>query len=284
MSGEGGTVSALLAQRGALPLLFALAAVVALALFAPAVSTHDPAAIDMARRNEAPSRDHLFGTDSLGRDVFSRTVHGARVSVGVGVLSRGLATALGVLLGLLAGYYGGAVDAVISRLVDSTLAFPSLLLAIGVAFFAGPGILTLVVALAVASWAPVARLVRAAAMRLREEAWVEAARAMNASDARILFLHLLPNAASLVVVAFTSGIAAAILGESSLSFLGLGPDPSVATWGQMISAGMKDVFAPPPNHPWVYLFPGAALVFTVLAFNLAGDLARDALDPRLRER
>lgn len=272
---------ALFLEKGA-PVLFGTIALLVLCALFAGLSPHDPGAIDMAARHAAPSLEHPFGTDSLGRDVLSRTLHGTRISIGVGVVSRGLAIALGTLLGLLAGYFGGLTDTLVSRLVDSTLAFPQLLLAIGIAFFAGPGVLTLVVSLAVASWAPVARLVRTQAMRLRDQPFVEASRAMNASHARILFLHILPNCASLVLVAFTSGIAAAILGESSLSFLGLGPDPSIPTWGQMIAAGLKDVFAPAPHHPWIYLFPGAFLFAAVLSFNLAGDLVRDALDPRLR--
>lgn len=273
---------AILRERGAPFILGALALLLLSALFAPALAPRPPGELDMSRRHAPPAREAPFGTDSLGRDVLSRTLHGARVSLGVGVVSRGAAIVLGTLLGLLAGYFGGATDATVSRLIDSTLAFPQLLLAIGVAFFAGPGIATLIVSLAVASWAPVARLVRTQAMRIAAEPYVEAARAMNAGHARILFLHILPNCLPLVLVAFTSGIAAAILGESSLSFLGLGPDPSIPTWGQMISSGLKDIFAPPPHHPWIYLFPGAFLFAAVLLFNLAGDLARDALDPRLR--
>jgi ABC-type dipeptide/oligopeptide/nickel transport system permease subunit len=189
-----------------------------------------------------------------------------------------------MLLGLAAGFWGGYTDTIISRLIDSTLAFPSLLLAIAVAFFIGPGYLTLLISLTIVSWAPIARLVRSAVLTVKSESYIEAARAVNASQLRILFTHILPNCRSVIIIAFTSGIAAAIIGESSLSFLGLGPDPSIPTWGQMISTGMKDLFAPPPNHPWLYLFPGFFLFMTVLAFNMAGDLLRDSLDPRFRSQ
>ena len=275
---------AFLRQRGALLFSAVIVALFLAAAFAGRISPHDPAAVDLGARYRPPSGDHPFGTDSLGRDVLSRTLHGARISISIGVLSRGAALAVGVAAGLAAGTLGGRTDWVVMRLVDSTLAFPSLLLAIGVAFFIGQGYATLLISLTVVSWAPIARLVRSQALRLREQPFVEAARAYNDSTLRIVLLHILPNCASIIIVAATSGIAAAILGESSLSFLGLGPDPSVPTWGQMIASGLKDVFAPPPGHPWIYLFPGAFLFLTVLSFNVVGDLVRDALDPRLRGR
>lgn len=272
-----------LRQRGAILWCCVIVLLGVMALMPGLFTSADPTAVVLDQRLQSPSFQHPFGTDNLGRDLLSRTLHGGRVSLSIGVISRALAIMVGVVLGMMAGYAGGWIDWLICRLVDSTLAFPSLLLAIGIAFFLGPGYLTLLISLTVVSWAPVARLVRTASVSVRNETYIEAARAANASHFRIVFQHILPNVSPVVVVAFTSGIATAILGESSLSFLGLGPEPSIPTWGQMISVGLKDIFSPPPGHPWLYLFPGSFLFLAVLAFNISGDLVRDTLDPRLRE-
>jgi ABC-type dipeptide/oligopeptide/nickel transport system permease subunit len=271
-----------LKQKGAYLWTVVIITIVLLAIFAPFLTSYSPSTIVLNEKLLSPSWQHLFGTDKLGRDIFSRTIYGARISLAIGIISRLLAIIIGTTFGLIAGYYGGLIDGIISRIVDSTLAFPSLLLAIGIAFFIGPGFTTLIISLTIVSWAPVVRLVRASVLSVKNELFVEAAIATGCSDLRIIFKHIFPNIFSIVIITFTSGIASAIMGESSLTFLGLGPDPSIPTWGQMISSGLRDIFSPPPSHPWLYMFPGFFLFITILSFNMMGDLLRDALDPKLR--
>ena len=237
-----------------------------------------PYKVDASNRTKMlapPDSSNWAGTDRLGRDVFSRTLIGIKISLYIGFAARAVALIIGVILGIIAAYYGGFVDNIISRFVDSTLAFPSLLLAIAISISIGQGYATIVISLFLVSWAPIARLIRSAAIQLVNMPYIEAARSYGASDMRILFLHILPNCSSTIIVSFTSGIAATIMSESSLTFLGLGPDASVPTIGQMIYSGVHDF-----NAPWVILFPSFFLLLLIVSFNIFGDILRDALDPR----
>lgn len=253
-----------------------LAAIVAGALLADVATPFGPRDGDLARRLEAPGAEHPFGTDGQGRDVLARTLHGARLSLAVGLGARILSILLGGTLGLLAGFRGGWVDSLVMRVADVFFAFPSLLLLIGITAALEPGIGVAAVAIGVVGWAEVARLVRAEALRVRELDFVAAARALGVRDARILLRHVVPNCASPLLVSFTLGVATTMLAEASLSFLGLGAQPPTPSWGGMVSQG-KDFLR---SAPWVAFFPGAFLAACVLALNLLGDSLRDALDPR----
>ena len=264
-----------LAVIGAVMVLLLFAA----AALAPWISPYDPTAIDLKKVLEAPTLEHPFGTDPLGRDVLSRIIWGSRISLLVGFVSVGIATVIGVFLGALAGYFSGKIDSLIMRLVDVMLCFPVLFLLIALIVYVEPSIWIIMIAIGVTSWPGVSRLVRAEILSLKEREFVLAARALGGSDFRVLFRHLLPNALAPVLVSITLGIPAAILTESSLSFLGLGIQPPTASWGNMLTAG-KD------NNEfawWMSVYPGLAILITVLVYNLLGEGLRDALDPRLRE-
>jgi peptide/nickel transport system permease protein len=225
-----------------------------------------------------PGPKHLMGTDSLGRDVFSRMIRGTHISLLVGFVAVGIATAIGVVLGALSGYYGGWVDRLVMRFVDVMLSFPSFFLVLAVIALLEPSIWNIMVVIGLTSWMSVARLVRAEFLSLRERDYVMAARALGARDMRIIFRHILPNAMAPVVVSFVLGVAAAILLESALSFLGLGVQPPEPSWGNILTEGKDNIiFA-----WWLSLFPGMAILITVLGYNLLGEGIRDALDPRLR--
>lgn len=251
---------------------------VILALAAPVFASQDPAGIDLFHTLEAPSTSHLLGTDAQGRDVWSRLVFGARVSLLVGVVSQGIALAIGMSLGLLAGYRGRWTDEAIMRLADITLAFPSLLLLIAMAAAFEPSLTVVCVVIGVVGWAGMARLVRGQVLVLRELEYVQATRALGARDTRIVLRHILPNVLAPVVIAATLGVAGAIMAEAALSFLGLGVQPPTPSWGAMIADG-RDL-SQLRDAPWTSLAPGLAIGFTVLGFNLLGDGLRDALDPR----
>ena len=255
---------------------------VLLALAAPLVATADPVKIDLLHTLEAPSATHWLGTDAQGRDVWSRLVHGARVSLLVGLASQRIALAIGVALGLIAGYRGKWTDDVIMRLADVTLAFPSLLLLIAMAAAFEPSLTVVCVVIGVVGWAGMARLVRGQVLVVRELDYVQAMRAIGANDTRILLRHVLPNVIAPVVIAGTLGIAGAIMAEAALSFLGLGVQPPTPSWGAMIADG-RDL-SQLRNAPWTSLAPGLAIGFAVLGFNLLGDALRDALDPRASSR
>ena len=248
------------------------------ALLAPLVARHDPTAIDLAVALERPSGAHWLGTDVQGRDVWSRLVHGARVSLAVGVVSQAIALALGVALGLVAGYYGRRVDDLVMRLADVTLAFPTLLLLIAMAAALSPSLSTVVLTIGVVGWAGMARLVRGQVLVVRDMEYVQAERALGAGDLRIMLRHVLPNVIAPVVIAATLGVAGAIMAEAALSFLGLGVQPPTPSWGAMIADG-RDL-TQLRRAPWTSLFPGLAIGAAVLGFNLLGDALRDALDPR----
>ena len=251
-----------------------------IALLAPLLAPYDPYAISVDHILEGPSADHWLGTDRLGRDVLTRLLYGARVSLSVGFVAVGIATVIGVFFGSLAGYYGGWVDSVIMRLVDVMLAVPTFFLVLAVIAFLEPNIVNVMAVIGLTSWMGVARLVRAELLSLREREFVLAARALGASDARLIGVHLLPNGLAPVLVAAVLGVAEAILVESALSFLGLGVQPPFASWGNILTEGKDHIeFA-----WWLSLFPGLAIWVTVLGFNLFGEGLRDAFDPRQAER
>lgn len=248
-----------------------------LAALAPWIAPYDPEEIDLANVLAPPSAAHWLGTDQLGRDVLSRMIWGARISLQVGIVSTGVALIIGVLLGSLAGYYGGWVDAFIMRLVDIMLCFPTFFLILAVIAFLEPSIWNIMVVIGATGWMGITRLVRADFISLRERDFVLAAKAIGASNLRIVFSHILPNAMASVLVAATLGVAGAILTESALSFLGIGVQPPTPSWGNILTAGKDNIDV----AWWLSLFPGLAILITVLGYNLLGEGIRDALDPRL---
>lgn len=252
---------------------------VALAVLAPLLAPWDPNKPDTRRILTPPSPSHPLGTDQIGRDVLSRVLYGARVSLAVGFVSVGIAAIIGILLGAVAGYRGGLVDAAIMRVVDLMLVFPRFFLLLAVLAFLKPSIWTIMVVIGLSGWMGVARLVRAEFLTLREREFVVWSESIGASAARVVFRHILPNALAPVLVAMTLGIPAAILTESGLSFLGLGVQPPYATWGNILTDG-KDALE---IAWWMTLYPGLAILVTVLSYNLLGEGIRDALDPRLRQ-
>ncbi|MDI6865649.1 MAG: ABC transporter permease [Thermodesulfovibrio yellowstonii] len=246
------------------------------AIFSSYVAPYDPYKINVYKVLTPPSKEHPFGTDELGRDVFSRVVYGARVSLEVGFLAMGIAIFTGTILGAIAGYYGGWIDTIIMRLVDVMLAFPTLFLILAVVAVLEPSIYIIMVVIGLTGWMDVARLVRAEVLSLKEREFVLAARAIGASAGRIIFKHILPNAIYPVIVAATFSVGGAILIESGLSFLGLGIQPPEPSWGGILSVG-KDYIT---VAWWLSLFPGVAIFLTVLSFNLLGEALRDAIDPK----
>jgi ABC-type dipeptide/oligopeptide/nickel transport system permease subunit len=266
----------LLRDRWARLGLAIVAGLALVALLAPWLAPGDPFRGNLAVGLEGPSRAFLLGSDAQGRDVLSRVLYGARLSLAVGLISQGIALALGVTLGLVAGYYGRWVDGVIMRVADVTLAFPSLLLLIAIAAAVKPSLPIVFVVIGVVGWAGMARLVRGQVLVVRGLEYVQAARALGASDARILGRHLLPNVVAPVIVAATLGIGGAIMAEAALSFIGLGAQPPTPSWGAMVAEG-RDLLR---VAPWVALVPGLAIGLAVLGLNLLGDGLRDALDVR----
>ncbi len=250
-----------------------------MAAAAPLLSPHDPHKPDIKRILDPPSARHWLGTDQIGRDVLSRMLYGARVSLAVGFVSVGIATAIGIALGASAGYHGGTVDGAVMRLVDLVLVFPRFFLLLAVLAFLKPSIWTIMVVIGLTGWMGVARLVRAEFLALKEREFVIWSQSVGAGAFRIIWRHILPNAMAPVLVAMTLGIPAAILTESGLSFLGLGVRPPYATWGNILNEG-KEVIE---LAWWLSVYPGLAILFTVLSYNLLGEGIRDALDPRLRQ-
>lgn len=249
------------------------------AVFAPWIAPHDPAAIDLPLRLDPPSHAHWFGTDELGRDVFSRIIFGARISMLVGSCVVLASLGLGLIIGSFAGYYGGAIDRFVNIvLMNAFLSFPGILLAIAFVAFRGPGIFNLVLALSLGGWVGYARLVRGQVLAAREREFVEAARALGASDLRIVVQHILPNIIQPVIVQAAIGMAGSILAEATMSFLGLGVPPPTASWGTMLNDGRSYLF----NAPHLVIFPALAVMLAVLSFNFIGDALRDYLDPRSR--
>ncbi len=252
---------------------------VALAVLAPFLAPWDPHRPDVRKILEPPSARHWLGTDGLGRDVLSRMLYGARVSLAVGFVSVGIATLIGVMLGSTAGYHGGMIDATVMRLVDLMLVFPRFFLLLAVLAFLRPSIWTIMAVIGMTGWMGVARLVRAEFLALKEREFVIWSQSIGASGLRIIWRHILPNAMAPVLVAMTLGIPAAILTESGLSFLGLGVQPPHATWGNILNEG-KDAIE---LAWWLSVYPGLSILVTVLSYNLLGEGIRDALDPRLRQ-
>jgi peptide/nickel transport system permease protein len=248
-------------------------------IFAPWLAPYDPNHIDLKQVLMAPSQAHLLGTDTLGRDVLSRIIYGSRVSLKVGFVAVGLATLIGLLVGALAGYYGGWVDSALMRLVDLMLCFPAFFLILAVIAVLEPSIWNIMAVIGLTSWMGVARLVRAEFLSLREREFVTAARALGAGDVRLILRHMLPNALAPVMVSATLGVAGAILTESALSFLGLGVQPPTPSWGNILTAGKDNI----EIAWWLSVFPGLAILVTVMSYNLLGEGIREAIDPRLKE-
>ena len=257
-------------------LVIVLVAVLA-ALVGPALSPYNPVAQELARGLEPPTQSHPFGLDELGRDNLARLLAGARISLLVGLAVVSVSSVVGMLLGSIAGYFGGRVDDVISRVVDVLMAFPGILLAIALVAVLGPSLTNVVLALSVIGWVGYARLVRGQALRARELDFVHAARALGAGSARVVLRHVLPTAFPAVVVQATLGMAGAIIAEASLSFLGLGVQPPTPSWGTMLDAGRAHLF----DAPHLTIFPGLAIALLVLGFNFLGDGLRDRVDPKL---
>jgi peptide/nickel transport system permease protein len=259
--------------------LAVLAVLVLLAVAAPVVAPYDPIDPSAGKSTEAPSRQHLFGTDNLGRDVFSRTIWGARTSLTVGAMSVALALAIGCTAGMLSAYWGGVADLTLMRVVDIVMSLPTLILALVIVAVLGPSVTNVILAVAIGYWPVVARVVRSSVLSLKTLTYVEAARTVGASHARILLRHLLPNVAPVILVYAATVLGGAILAEGGLSFLGVGTPPPQPSWGQDISGTGRTLMI---SAPWLVLFPALALSLTVLSVNLLADGLRDHLDPRLR--
>ena len=268
----------LVKRKGAVLGFIVLAIFILLALLAPLLAPHDPIATSWTLVRKPPSALHWFGTDDLGRDVLTRVIYGARASLLAGAISIGIALAVGVPLGLLSGYRGGFIDALISRMTDAMLACPSLILAIAFAAFLGPSLGNAMIAIGITATPIFVRLTRAQTMNVKVEDYVEAARAIGNPRWRIALFHILPNILPALLVQATLSIATAIIAEAALSFLGLGQQPPAPSWGSMLNAAQRFL----TNAPWMALWPGLAIFLVVLSFNLVGDGLRDALDPRER--
>ena len=250
----------------------------ALSVLSPLIAQYDPGRIDVDNILSPPSAKHLLGTDDLGRDVFSRMVYGAGISLKVGFVAVGIAVFIGIILGAISGYYGGLIDVIVMRLVDIMLCFPSFFLILSVIAFLEPSIFNIMAVIGLTSWMGITRLVRAEFLSLKERDFVLAERAIGAGAPRIIFMHILPNALAPVLVSATLGIASAVLTESALSFLGIGVQPPTPSWGNMLTQG-KEVLG---VAWWMSVFPGIAILMTVLGYNLLGEGIRDAIDPRLK--
>ena len=260
--------------------LFVLAAMVLVAIAAPLLAPYDPNSVSLSDYRKPPSAEHWLGTDSQGRDVLSRLMYAARVSLSVGIGAVAIYVVIGTILGGVAGYFGGWIDNVIMRLADMVLSFPSIIVIITLVSILGPSILNVILVIGLLGWPPIARLVRGEFLTLRERDFVVASRSIGAPSARIITRHIFPNATTPVIVNATFGMAHAILLEAGLSFLGLGVQPPTASWGNILNAAQSITIL--EEMPWLWLPPGAAIVIAVLAINGLGDGLRDALDPRSR--
>ena len=256
-------------------LLIALAAI-----FAPVVAPYDPTEQDLLNRLQGMSKEHIFGTDQLGRDVFSRMIYGARISLCIGIFPTLISMILGTILGLMSGYLGKYVDFIIMRLADITMAFPSLLLAMVVMYTLGNGIINIFLSLTIVSWAGTARVVRSQTLSLKEKEYVEAARSIGVGSFKTMFRHILPNCLPSLIVLFTLNIPGSILSESSLSFLGIGAQSPQTSWGLMVSEGKDYLF----TNPVIAIAPGIAILVLALAFNFLGDGVRDVMDPYTKQQ
>lgn len=248
------------------------------AIFADYIAPYGYAEQNLANQYQSPNAEHWFGTDELGRDIFSRVVYGSRVSLRVGFISVSISMTIGVAIGAITGYYGGKIDNILMRFIDIVQALPDILLAIAIMAALGPGLTNLMVAVGIAAIPGYARLVRSSVLSLRDQEFVEAARANGSSDARIILKHIIPNCMAPIIVQATLGVAYAIINAAGLSFIGLGLEPPTPEWGAMLSGGRAYI----RDYPHMTLFPGLAIVLTILALNLLGDGLRDALDPKLK--
>ena len=272
------TLATVVANRLAVVGLVVLALLVVVALFGPQIAPYGINEIDIANRLGPPSPDHLFGTDDLGRDVFSRVVIAARVSLRVGFIAVGIALGAGVAIGLVSGYYGGWVDSLLMRLMDVLFSFPAILLAIAILAALGPGITNAMIAIGVVYTPIFARITRGSVLSVKESVFVAASRSIGTRDGRILFSHILPNVVAPIIVQTSLSLAFAILSEAALSFLGLGVQPPDPAWGRMLADGRGFI----QDAWWIGVFPGLAILVTVMSFNFVGDALRDALDPKQR--
>mgnify|MGYP001204850019 CR=1 FL=1 len=275
----GDTLKRLKRNKVAMVSLVVIVLIALMAIFAPYVAPYDPYVQDLSKILAPPSAEHWLGTDDLGRDILSRVIHGARVSLTVGLVAESIALALGVVIGAVAGYFGSWVDNLISRIMEVFASFPQILFAMGIMFAMGPGILNIFIAIGLVGWTGVARIVRGQVMQLKEMEYVQAARATGAGTAHIIFRHLIPNCLPTIIIVAAMNIPANIMTEASLSFIGLGVQLPHPSWGSMVSIGRKYIRMAP--HFSVY--PGIAIIITVLAFTMLGDGLRDALDPRMKD-
>jgi peptide/nickel transport system permease protein len=251
-------------------------AIVLCAIFAPAIATHGVEQMDMRNRFAGPSLQHWLGTDNFGRDLWSRLVFGARISLGIALLSVSAAATIGATVGLLTGYFGGWTDHILMRVTDIFLGFPAIVLSLAIVAVLGPGVVNVAIAIIVVTWTDYARVVRASTLVLREQNYVMAAKAFGASHARILLREILPNALGPIIVLASLGLGTAVIAESALSFLGFGLPPPTPTWGWTLAYGTRFM----RDQPWLSIVSGATIMITVLGFNLLGDGLRDALDPK----
>jgi len=269
----------LIRNRYALAALVFILAILVFAISAPLLTGYDPTSTDSRSVLTAPSREHLFGTDRLGRDIFSRIVYGARISLAIGFIAVGIASLIGVLIGAVAGYYGGKIDSFLMRFVDIMLCFPTIFLILAVISLLEPSITNIMVIIGATGWMGIARLVRAEVLTLKERDFISAAKVMGAKDSRIILRHLIPNAIGPVLVSATLGIGGAILTESALSFLGIGVQPPSPSWGNILMDGRSTLGV----AWWLTVFPGLFILFTVLSYNILGEALRDILEPRLKK-
>jgi peptide/nickel transport system permease protein len=254
---------------------------IAAALFAPQIATHDPEINDFGAMLEAPSLAHIFGTDEFGRDIYSRIVHGARTAMLVGFTAAICGSTIGLLIGVTSAYFGGWVDIIVQRVVDVLIAFPSIILALAIVIILGRGVGPVIIAITIPMIPTCARVVRSSALAVREIPYVDAARAMGFGHARIVLRHISPNIMAPYLIMLTTFLGAAILAEASLSYLGLGVQEPTPAWGLMLKSGAEEYAE---SAPWAVIFPGVAITLAVFGFNLFGDAMRDVLDPKLRSR
>ncbi|MBC8390388.1 MAG: ABC transporter permease [Actinobacteria bacterium] len=252
--------------------------IILIAIFAPLISPYNPILRIKEDSSLSPSMNHLFGTDLLGRDIFSRVIYGSRISIEVGVIAVGISVIIGLFFGALSGYFGGISDAVIMRVADIFFAFPYILGAIAIMTILGPGIVNIFIAIGILGWASIARIFRSSILIIKNKEYIEAARAMGAGSSRIIMRHIFPNSFAPIIVYATMNVGTAIIVEAALSFLGIGVQPPTPAWGKMLAESLSYI----DTAPWMMFFPGLAILITVLGFVLLGDGLRDAFDPKLR--
>jgi ABC-type dipeptide/oligopeptide/nickel transport system permease subunit len=259
--------------------LFLVVALILIALLAGIISPYDPVQIYLKESLRPPSSAHLMGTDVLGRDILSRIIYGSRASLIIGVVATSISLVIGVIVGAISGYYGGWLDSIMMRITDVFFAFPFFILAIAIMTFLGPSFINIFIALGIVGWTNYARLIRGQVISVKESDYVEAAHAVGAKDARIIWKHVMPNTLAPIIVYTTMNVGGVILAEAGLSFLGIGVQPPAPSWGLMLAEASNFIF----NAPWMVIWPGVAIFLTVLGYNLLGDGLRDALDPRLKQ-